>query len=47
VAGELGLDGTVLPVRGTLCMASRALADGMGGIIVPLANLPEAGWWKA
>jgi magnesium chelatase family protein len=43
VVGELGLDGTVLPVRGTLCMASQALADGMQGIIVPKANLPEAG----
>jgi magnesium chelatase family protein len=43
VVGELGLDGTVLPVRGTLCMASHALADGMQGIIVPKANLPEAG----
>ncbi len=43
VVGELGLDGSVLPVRGTLCMASQALADGMEGIIVPKANLPEAG----
>src|ERR1700735_2586490 len=43
VVGELGLDGTVLPVRGSLCMASQALADGMRGIILPLANLPEAG----
>jgi len=42
VVGELGLDGTVLPVRGTLCMASQALADGMQGIMVPRANLPEA-----
>jgi len=42
VVGELGLDGSVLPVRGTLCMTCQALADGMKGIIVPRANLPEA-----
>jgi magnesium chelatase family protein len=42
VVGELGLDGSVLPVKGALCMASQALADGMKGIILPEANGLEA-----
>jgi magnesium chelatase family protein len=42
VVGELGLDGSILPVKGALCMASQARADGMEGIILPAANAPEA-----
>ncbi|HXB10250.1 MAG TPA: ATP-binding protein, partial [Puia sp.] len=42
IAGELALDGTVLPVRGALCMASQAKADGMKGIIVSRENAREA-----
>ncbi len=42
VVGELGLDGSILPVKGALCMASQARADGMKGIILPAANAPEA-----
>ena len=42
VLGELGLDGSILPVRGPQCMASQALADGMKGIILPRANQQEA-----
>jgi magnesium chelatase family protein len=42
IVGELGLDGSILPVKGTLCMASQAQADGMKGIVLPPANAPEA-----
>jgi magnesium chelatase family protein len=42
VVGELGLDGSILPVKGALCMASQARTDGMKGIIVPVANASEA-----
>jgi len=42
VVGELGLDGSVLPVKGALCMASQAQVDGMKGIILPVANKREA-----
>lgn len=40
--GELGLDGTVYPVRGALCMAHRARQDGYKGILLPAPNSPEA-----
>ena len=42
--GELGLDGTVRPVRGILavCLACAQDAE-LNTLIVPLANLPEAG----
>jgi magnesium chelatase family protein len=43
VVGELGLDGSILPVKGALCMACQARADGMKGIILPAANAREAG----
>lgn len=42
VVGELGLDGSVYPVRGALCMAYRALLDGHKGIVLPDANAEEA-----
>jgi magnesium chelatase family protein len=42
VVGELGLDGSILSVKGALCMASQVLADGMKGIILPAANATEA-----
>lgn len=43
IVGELGLDGSVQPVRGALPMAIRAMKDGFEGLIVPSANAREAG----
>jgi magnesium chelatase family protein len=42
LAGELGLQGDLRPVRGALPMALAARAAGAEGIIVPLQNLQEA-----
>lgn len=42
VAGELALDGTVRPVKGTLSMALQARADGRRGLVVPAANARES-----
>ncbi|RAV29473.1 YifB family Mg chelatase-like AAA ATPase [Sinomicrobium soli] len=43
IMGELALDGTILPVRGTLPMAIRARADSMEGMLVARENECEAG----
>ena len=43
VVGELGLEGDVRPVRGALPVALGAKLAGLKGVIVPAANLPEAG----
>jgi len=43
VVGELGLEGDVRPVRGSLCIAAGARAAGIRGLIVPEANVAEAG----
>ncbi len=41
-AGELGLDGTLRPVRGSLPIALRlSRLEGLDGLIVPAANLAE------
>jgi magnesium chelatase family protein len=40
--GELGLDGTVRPVRGVLPMVAAAAQAGITRVIVPLANAREA-----
>lgn len=40
--GELALDGTVRPIKGTLSMAVAARQDGKVGIVVPVANAREA-----
>ncbi|GAB3158081.1 YifB family Mg chelatase-like AAA ATPase [Micromonospora sonneratiae] len=40
--GELGLDGTVRPVRGVLPMVAAAAQAGITRVIVPLANAAEA-----
>ncbi len=40
--GELSLDGTLRPVRGTLSMAVEARNKNMRGIIVPKENVKEA-----
>ncbi len=42
VVGEVGLEGDLRPVRGTLSMALAARAAGCRGIVVPTANLGEA-----
>ena len=40
--GELSLDGTLNPIRGTLPIAIKAKEDGFRGLIVPKANAREA-----
>lgn len=42
VVGELALDGTVRPVKGTLSMALQAKRDGLKGLVVPVENGREA-----
>lgn len=42
VIGELGLDGSVRPVRGVLPMLLAARAEGWDRAVVPAANLAEA-----
>lgn len=42
LAGELSLDGTLLPVRGILPIAAQARKEGFQTLIVPLANAREA-----
>jgi magnesium chelatase family protein len=42
VAGELGLDGALRPVRGVLPLALAVRSAGLGGLVLPLENLYEA-----
>jgi magnesium chelatase family protein len=42
VAGEVGLEGDLRPVRGALPMALAARAAGCRGLLLPRDNLPEA-----
>jgi magnesium chelatase family protein len=42
LAGELGLDGSIYPVRGALCMAVRAEKEGFRGMVLPAGNAEEA-----
>ncbi|MEM7361609.1 MAG: YifB family Mg chelatase-like AAA ATPase [Bacteroidota bacterium] len=42
IAGELALDGTLRPIRGTLPMALEAKRQGYKGFILPKENSPEA-----
>ncbi len=42
VVGELGLDGTVRPVKGVLSIALEAKRNGRTRLLVPDANAPEA-----
>ena len=42
VLGELGLDGSVRPVPGTLALVDALARDGAGSVIVPIANAAEA-----
>lgn len=43
IMGELSLDGDVRPIKGSLPIAIRARKQGFKGLIVPLANVREAG----
>ncbi len=40
--GELGLDGTVRPIKGALPIAIQARKEGFKGLIVPKENAREA-----
>ena len=40
--GELGLNGSIYPVSGALCMAHQAAKENCHGIIVPAVNAQEA-----
>jgi len=42
IMGEMGLDGTLQPVKGALSMAIKAHNEGFKGIILPAQNAPEA-----
>jgi magnesium chelatase family protein len=42
VIGELGLDGSIYPVRGALCIAYQAKKERFKGILLPAANAKEA-----
>ncbi|MEU1602103.1 YifB family Mg chelatase-like AAA ATPase [Micromonospora matsumotoense] len=42
VLGELGLDGTVRPVRGVLPMVVAAVRGGLDRVVVPVGNAAEA-----
>lgn len=42
IMGELGLDGTLQPIKGALPMAIKAREAGFEGMIVPVANVDEA-----
>ncbi|MFO8174398.1 MAG: YifB family Mg chelatase-like AAA ATPase [Longimicrobiales bacterium] len=40
--GELGLDGSLRPVRGALSMAEACRAGGIDSLVLPMENAPEA-----
>jgi len=42
VAGELGLDGSLRPIRGVLAFTLAAKAAGLRGVVVPIDNVREA-----
>ncbi len=42
IMGELSLDGTLKPIKGTLPIAIKAKQDGFRGLIVPKSNAREA-----
>jgi magnesium chelatase family protein len=42
IMGELGLDGSVQPIKGALPIAIQARKEGFKGLIVPKANVREA-----
>lgn len=42
MVGELGLDGSIRPIRGALSLAMAAREAGLNSLILPRANAPEA-----
>ncbi len=42
IVGELGLDGSIRPVRGALCLAAAAHQSSLVNVIVPAENAVEA-----
>ena len=42
IMGELSLDGSILPIKGSLPMAITAKREGFKGLIIPAANSKEA-----
>lgn len=42
IAGELGLDGTIKPVQGAVCMSELVITRQLSGIILPQPNAHEA-----
>lgn len=42
IMGELGLDGSIHPIRGALPIAIQALKEGFKGLILPVQNAREA-----
>jgi magnesium chelatase family protein len=42
ILGELSLDGTIHPARGVLPIAAGARRDGIGSVLLPRLNAPEA-----
>ena len=42
IMGEMGLDGSLQPIKGALSMAIKARSEGFKGIILPVQNAPEA-----
>lgn len=42
MAGELGLDGSIRPIRGALSLAMAAREAGLSSLILPRINAPEA-----
>ena len=42
IMGELGLDGSVRPIRGSLPIALQIRKEGFKGLIIPKQNAPEA-----
>ena len=43
IMGELGLDGSIQPIKGALPIAIQARKEGFKGLIIPKANAREAG----
>ncbi|OPZ48733.1 MAG: Competence protein ComM [Bacteroidetes bacterium ADurb.BinA104] len=42
IMGEMGLDGTLQPIKGALSIAMKARTEGFEGVILPIQNAPEA-----
>ena len=42
IMGELGLDGSLYPIKGILAMAMQAKEEGFGAMIIPTQNAAEA-----